>query len=72
MSSNPFRKPRAQMCMTPLLEEADRLFPVDLPILSPRSSPSGTLVSSEPPQPAEPPTLPESPETSGPSPTPSL
>lgn len=46
-SINPYRRPGAPMCMTPLLDEADRLFPVDLPIPSPSSSPGGAPSSPE-------------------------
>ena len=46
-SINPYRRPGAPMCMTPLLDEPDRLFPVDLPIPSPSSSPGGAPSSPE-------------------------
>ena len=69
MPSNPYRRPGAPMCLTPKLEEADRLFPPELPTPSQRSSLGGTQPSSRPLLPAEPTTSPESPETSDPSPT---
>ena len=61
MPSNPYRRPGAPMCLTPKLEEADRLFPVDLPTPSQRSRPDGT-------QPSRPTPSPGSPETADPAP----